>query len=1422
MNSKKTLKNQPHAKFGHALLVAGMHRSGTSPLTRIINLLGAQLPSNLMPEEEENATGFWESVDIADLNDELLHAAGTGWDDILPVDLNIISEEDRSKFSERAQLLLDRDFSGISWYVLKDPRFARLLAFWVPLLQNRRTYPYVIIPFRHPLEVAASLHRRNGFSQEKGIYMWLRNSVDALRHSNGIHRSIVSYNDLINNWSKTMGQIAIDLDIQWPVDPNTVSDKVDGLLDRKLRHFVQEGNLDSDHLVDQLANQLYLAFCGRDNDIGDLAESIHQTLAPMEETLAPFLRSQAATIDAERMKWWQVIGGLRGKLQRALVNKTDQAELHPLDKLFEIKPDLGNMPTEQLQIVLNKEFGYEQRTRILTGMQLFRLPLDSNRRDLTPSDEELISLAEKVAGLSSNLSISEKPDVSIIIPVFNKAHFTLACIFSCLSATTRYTYELIVADDCSTDMTPALFSQWIPNIRHIRTSRNIGFLKNCNLAAKQAQGNYLVFLNNDTYILPGWLDNLIETLEKDSSIGLVGSKLIFADGQLQEAGGLVFSDGSAWNYGRSDDPCKPCYCYLRDSDYVSGASIALSEKLWRSMGGFDEQYINAYYEDTDLAFRIRESGRRVVVQPLSQIIHFEGITSGTDLQKGVKRYQDINGKTFRQRWAGSLPAYGALNPASLPINRNSKGTILVIDERIPFPDRDSGSMDTYQYLRILTSFGLHVIFASEIFTTHMGRYTSDLQKLGVEVLYSPYWTDFEQILKSIGSSLDYVLVYRAPVAAKILDQIREHAPQAKIIFDTVDLHFLRMEREAALSKSSDRIQLANKMKDVELDLIGKVDATIILSHFEKELVREILPTAALYEIPIVREIPPYSEIGFDDRRDVVFVGGYEHLPNVDAVKWFVAEVFPLLTMKLFDGNFIIVGSNVPPEITDLAKPGIVVRGFVDDLEGVFSKVRLSVAPIRYGAGLKGKVISSMNCGVPVVATSIAVEGGGFIAGESVLVADDAELMAETIMHLYTDKTRWESISRNAYDYSCNNFSVPVIAAKLHNLLTELIPEKELAAGLKDCEIYSKKLLPASTKVSTQVDYITLVKNMYRGFLHRDPEPHTVDNWVSQLNNGLRIDNLVISLLDTKEYANIRERLDTRLWIQLYLGTGTYFLEENSIVIKVREIGEFQEFIFDLSSSKGLHALRLDPLNECAVIEIDSINMVTKYEEVFDLKGLVQSNACSVQGGLFFFDTRDPQFFFEGLAENILSTARNLKISLRYLSTGREAVHTCLLQLSSEKNNQINTLKSDLDSALETTHFLRGEKKVLDQALVSMRQEYALAIGIAAEREAQQTAANMQLISEYELELATLRTNYEVALKDSAERDASQTAAFNHLQMTLNKELATIVRIAAKREVEQQITLEELREAHLIEKTNTVCIIRNWSGYSLLEGISNSR
>jgi GT2 family glycosyltransferase len=248
------------------------------------------------------------------------------------------------------------------------------------------------------------------------------------------------------------------------------------------------------------------------------------------------------------------------------------------------------------------------------------------------------------------------PHISVIIPVFNRVELSLACLDALHGHASRWPYEVIVVDDGSSDLTQRLLST-LPGIRYCRSDENQGFVAACNHGAQQARGEFLVFLNNDTVVQSGWLDALRETFERWPAAGLVGSKLVLPSGRLQECGSLLYRDGSAANYGRGDDPDDPRYGFVREADYVSGAAMMIRRDLFVRLGAFDERYAPAYYEDTDLAMRVRAAGCHVLVNPDAVVIHREGGTAGTDLDAGVKRYQAINQVKFLERWRDALSAY---------------------------------------------------------------------------------------------------------------------------------------------------------------------------------------------------------------------------------------------------------------------------------------------------------------------------------------------------------------------------------------------------------------------------------------------------------------------------------------------------------------------------------------------------------------------------------------------------------------------------------------------------------------------------------------------------------------------------------------------------------------------------------------------
>ena len=614
------------------------------------------------------------------------------------------------------------------------------------------------------------------------------------------------------------------------------------------------------------------------------------------------------------------------------------------------------------------------------------------------------------------------PRASIVIPVYGQLAHTLACLRALAAHPPRVPIEIIVVDDGSPDATAATLPQ-VAGLRYHRRAANGGFIAACNDGAALARGECLVFLNNDTVPQPGWLDALLATFEAEPDTGLVGAQLLYPDGRLQEAGGVVFSDGRGWNYGRFESTRDPRYSYLRDADYLSGAAIAIPRALFFAVGGFDARYAPAYYEDTDLAFAVRAAGRRVLYQPAAQVVHDEGATSGTDTGSGAKAAQARNRTRFaahRHHELASHPAPGTrLSPALL---HRAQRQVLVVDALTPQPDHDSGSLRLVNLMRLLREEGAHVVFLPAN-REHAGAATEALQQLGVEAWYAPFARRAPAWLREHGPRFHSVLACRHYVAREFLPLLRTKAPQARMVFDTVDLHYLREQRKAELAGDPQLSRAAARTRSLELDVVARSDATLVVSEVERALLARDAPGARVEVLSNLHQVAGPGQ-PFAQRRDLVFVGGFRHPPNVDAVRWFAGEVFPRVREALPGIRFHCIGAHAPAEILALgSRPGVAVHGHVPDIAPFMDGCRIALAPLRYGAGVKGKVNLSMAHGQPVVATRCAVEGMHLEDGEDVLVADDAEGFAQAIVRLYRDEALWQRLAVGGLANVARHFSL---------------------------------------------------------------------------------------------------------------------------------------------------------------------------------------------------------------------------------------------------------------------------------------------------------------------------------------------------------------------------------------------------------------
>lgn len=607
----------------------------------------------------------------------------------------------------------------------------------------------------------------------------------------------------------------------------------------------------------------------------------------------------------------------------------------------------------------------------------------------------------------------KNPLVSIVIPVYNQFEYTYECLRSILRNTTDTEYEILIADDGSSDLTREV-DKIVRNIRVVRSDVNLRFLRNCNHAAEHAMGEYIYFLNNDTQVQVGWLSSLMDTMRKDISIGMAGSKLVYADGRLQEAGGIIWQDGRAWNYGRMEDPEASQFNYVKEVDYISGAAILIRTSLWREIGGFDERFAPAYNEDSDLAFEVRKHGYKVVYQPESVVVHFEGVSNGTDTTSGQKSYQVINTAKFCEKWRDVLAREQLPNGEDVFLARDrgmGKKTILVIDHYVPHYDRDAGSKTVFQYLRLFTAAGMNVKFIGDNFFRHE-PYTTSLQQMGIEVLYGPdYAANWDTWLRENGRYFHYVLLNRPHVSEKYIDAVKKYT-DAKVLYYGHDLHFLRELRRYELTGEKEALTLSESWKKRELSLMRRSDVVYYPSDIEVNEIAKIDQTIRAEAIPAYlfdgSDPTPYRAA---DRKDAMFIGGFRHTPNVDAVKWLHEEIWPLVKDKLPELRIFIVGSDPTDEIKALNDDRFIITGSVSDeeLDRMYHECRLSVVPLRYGAGIKGKVVEAMYHGVPVLTTSVGAEGIECSNG-MLVIGDDAKRFAKHLLSIYRDTARLNRIS----------------------------------------------------------------------------------------------------------------------------------------------------------------------------------------------------------------------------------------------------------------------------------------------------------------------------------------------------------------------------------------------------------------------------
>jgi len=648
------------------------------------------------------------------------------------------------------------------------------------------------------------------------------------------------------------------------------------------------------------------------------------------------------------------------------------------------------------------------------------------------------------------LPTSSDPQVSVVVPCHNNFHYTYCCLASLALAWNRTSYEVILVDDGSHDQTTDAESVFL-GVRVLRNDSPLRFLQACNRGASLAKGRFIVLLNNDTEVTCGWLDALVDAFHRFRNVGLCGAKLLYPNGTLQEAGGIVWGSGNPWNYGREQSPYEPRFSYARQADYLSGAALMISSEAWAAVGGLSSYLEPMYFEDTDLCFKVRDAGFSTWYIPSAVVFHDEGATSGTDTSSGFKSYQEINRPKFKRKWASVYRSFGAEGQdPDLIKDRTCGFRVLFIDYKVSTPDQDAGSVAAINEIKLLQSCGAKVTFLPANLG-HLGSHVEALNRDGVEVITAPFYLSLESFLLERGEEFDLFYVNRYDVAHQVLPMIRRVGTDAKVILNLADLHYLRLLRSASTPGSTVTLEEALDVKIREIEIMKQVD--LVLSYSLQELAAIEASTDCK---AVVAQAPWFVDIPADvlprrQRSGISFVGNYLHHPNVEGVNWFCDQVVPLLKSSNDPRlNLHLYGSRMPDSIKQRASASITIQGYVEELSTVYNQHMIFVAPLLSGAGIKGKVMNALASGIPCVLSPYAAEGIDLRDGYDCMIARTPDQWAEAIHRLLDDEALWARISMNSREFVKTCFAFDKALSKM----VEILERVDVFADEQHCRHFS--------------------------------------------------------------------------------------------------------------------------------------------------------------------------------------------------------------------------------------------------------------------------------------------------------------------------------------------------------------------------------
>ena len=636
-----------------------------------------------------------------------------------------------------------------------------------------------------------------------------------------------------------------------------------------------------------------------------------------------------------------------------------------------------------------------------------------------------------------------EPDVTILLVLFNQAELTFGCLGSIAETLSGgdVGVQVVILDNASTDQTVALLNR-IEGATVIRSPVNLHFLKGVNQAAHLATGRTLLLLNNDAQLLPDAVASALRTLDSAPDIGAVGGRIILPDGTLQEAGSIIWRNGAAAGYGRGADPNTPDFMFQRDVDFCSGAFLLTPTETWRGMGGFDERYAPAYYEETDYCLRLWESGRRVVFDPDVAIIHYEFGSSASSTE--ALALQSGNHRIFVQHHREWLEGQFSLDPVNViaaRTARSSRPRVLVIEDRVPKVELGSGYPRSNLLLHELLRAGADVtLFPTWRHPETWPEVRRALDKR-IEVLIAAEASQIRPYLEARRGHFDAIIVCRPPNMASFEEAVGTDLDligSARVIYDAEALFVTRALQRRSATGDPVADEERHAMVAEEVALTRLAESVISVSPADAET----LETYGAKDVRVLSHALADEPLpgGHAQRDRIVFLGaiGFENAPNADAVRWFAADVLPVLRRSLGEvTRLTVVGMVKAPSVLALDGTALELKGMVDDLRAGLADARIMVVPSRIGAGIPLKALQAAALGIPMVVTPLMAEQLDWKDGQEVLVAEDATGFAAACVRLYSDPVLWEEVRLNALNRVRRDSAPEVFARTVRGLLKDI-------------------------------------------------------------------------------------------------------------------------------------------------------------------------------------------------------------------------------------------------------------------------------------------------------------------------------------------------------------------------------------------------